>query len=93
MKKHSQSVNKVAEESLHAFRHEEAFQSDSQFHISYMSSADARGQTVPEECALYIRGRATAFVLDILCQSQSNPSVTVMRLHPPPFKKKKRKNL
>lgn len=91
MKKHSQSVNKVAEESLHAFRHEEAFQRDS--HISYMSSADARGQTVPEECALYIRGRATAFVLDILCQSQSNPSVTVMRLHPPPFKKKTQKPL
>lgn len=28
-KKHSQSVNKVAEGFLHAFRHEEAFQSES----------------------------------------------------------------
>lgn len=101
MKKHSRSVNKVAEESLHAFRHEEAFQSESSkkiphdnvFHISYMSSADAHGQMVPEECALYIRGRATAFVLDILCESQTNPSMTVMRLFPPPFKKTKQKPL
>lgn len=63
------------------------------FHISYMSFADAHGQMVPEECALYIRGRATAFVLDILCESQTNPSTTVMRLFPPPFKKTKQKSL
>lgn len=101
MKKHSQSVNKIAEESLHAFRHEEPFQRESSkkiphdnvFHISYMSSVDTRGQTVPEECALYIRGRATAFVLDILCESQTNPSMTVMRLYPPPFKKTRQKPL
>lgn len=63
------------------------------FHVSSMSSADMHGQTVPEECALYIRGRATAFVLDILCESQTNPSMTVMRLYSPPFTKNKAKTL
>lgn len=102
MKKHSQSVNKVAEESLHAFRHEKLFSGVSfqniphdnvfPYSIFHMSSADAHGQLVPEECALNIRGRATAFVLSILCRSQINPSMTLIAIVSTSVKKQQSKN-